>query len=77
MYDVEIPLYLNQAKSLRKFVQSTLDLSWEELALMTDSEVKESITSLGYTFVKTLSVGDDTLYIVPKTMLENVYALTR
>lgn len=44
---------------------------------MTDSEVKESITSLGYTFVKTLSVGDDTLYIVPKTMLENVYALTR
>lgn len=77
MYTANTPLYVNQVKQMRKLLQNSFGLSWEELACMTDSEVEETLASLGYVLVKNLSAGNDTLYVVPKTMLENACILTR
>ena len=62
---------------MRKLLQDCFGISWEELALMTDNEVEENLSSLGYTLVRTASVGDDTLYVVPKNLLENAFVLNR
>ena len=77
MYTANTPLYVNQVKQMRKLLQNSFGLSWEELACMTDSEVEETLASLGYVLVKNLSAENDTLYVVPKTMLENVCILTQ
>ena len=77
MYTANTPLYVNQVKQMRKLLQNSFGLSWEELACMTDSEVEKTLASLGYVLVKNLSAGNDTLYVVPKTMLENDCILTR
>ena len=77
MYTANIPLYHNQVRQMRKLLQDCFGISWEELALMTDNEVEENRSSLGYTLVRTASVGDDTLYVVPKDLLENAFVLNR
>lgn len=77
MYMANIPLYHNQVRQMRKLLQNCFGISWEELALMTDNEVEENLSSLGYTLVRTASVGDDTLYVVPKDLLENAFVLNR
>jgi hypothetical protein len=77
MYTANIPLYHNQVRQMRKLLQNCFGISWEELALMTDNEVEENLSSLGYTLVRTASVGDDTLYVVPKDLLENAFVLNR
>lgn len=77
MYTANIPLYHNQVRQMRKLLQDCFGISWEELALMTDNEVEENLSSLGYTLVRTASVGDDTLYVVPKDLLENAFVLNR
>jgi hypothetical protein len=77
MYTANIPLYHNQVRQMRKPLQNCFGISWEELALMTDNEVEENLSSLGYTLVRTASAGDDTLYVVPKDLLENAFVLNR
>lgn len=71
------PLYHNQVRQMRKLLQTSFGIPWEELALMTDNEAEETLSSLGCTLVKTASVDDGTLYVVPKDLLENAFTLNR
>lgn len=77
MYTANTPLYHNQVRQMRKLLQNGFGISWEELAPMTDNEVEETLSSLGYTLVRTMSVDDGTLYVVPKDLLENAFTLNR
>lgn len=77
MYMANTPLYHNQVRQMRKLLQINFGIPWEELALMTDNEAEETLSSLRYTLVKTASVDDGTLYVVPKDLLENAFTLNR